>query len=543
MHEVLKTKVLEALKALGVEAQEPVIEFPAELSHGDYATNAALAGAKAAGMNPRELAEKIVEKLGDIEHVEKIDIAGPGFINFHLAREYFSNTVANIDENFGKNKSARGEKIGIEYYQPNYFKALHVGHLMNAMIGESLARLAEFSGADVARIAYYADIGPHIAKAIWGVRDLGIDPKTPEDLSRAYEHGTAAYKNDESVKDVIDAINQSVYAEDDDAVQALYKKGCAISAEQAAELLERLAISFDKTFYESEGGPIGKELVKKHMGDVFEEGEGGAIIFPGEKYGLHTRVFLTSKSLPVYETKDLGLAKLKLDAFGANELVYVVDVEQSEYFKVVLMVIEKVFPELKGKVRHVAHGRLRLPTGRMSSREGNVVLASEILNELAGAASERTEDAAVTEQVAQAAMRYLILRQASGSNIVFEKEQALSFEGNSGPYLQYSYARAKSVLEKAGNDGSVEKSTEITTEFERLLPRFPQVVERAAREYEPHYVTTYLTELASAFNSWYAQEKIIGHSDESYKLALTKAFAQTMKNGLWLLGIEAPEKM
>ena len=212
MQDMLETKVSEALKALGVEAQEPVIEFPAELAHGDYATNAALAGAKAAGMNPRKLAEKIVEKLGDIEHVEKIDIAGPGFINFHLAREYFSNTVANIDENFGKNKSARGEKIGIEYYQPNYFKALHVGHLMNAMIGESLARLAEFSGADVARIAYYADIGPHIAKAIWGIRDLDIDPKTPEDLSRAYEHGTAAYKNDESVKDVIDAINQSVYA-------------------------------------------------------------------------------------------------------------------------------------------------------------------------------------------------------------------------------------------------------------------------------------------------------------------------------------------
>jgi arginyl-tRNA synthetase len=488
--------------------------------------------------------------LGTIEHVEKIEIAGPGFINFHLSREYFSKVVSEVDEKWGKNNYFNGENIGIEYYQPNYFKALHVGHLMNGMIGESLARLADFSGATVSRIAYYADIGPHIAKAIWGIRDLGMEPHTPADLSRAYEHGTAAYKENVEAKEAIDVINSAVYAEDDPEIHALYKKGCAISAAQAEALLERLKISFDKTFYESEGGPIGKKLVEKHMGGVFEEGEGGAIIFPGEKHGLHTRVFLTSKGLPVYETKDLGLAQLKLDAFGANQLVYVVDVEQSEYFKVVLKVITMVFPELAGKVHHVAHGRLRLPSGRMSSRGGNVILANDILDELHEAVKERNEDEEIAEQVAQAAMRYLILRVASGSNIVFEKEQALSFEGSSGPYLQYSYARAKSVLAKAesreeiaGNVQTLELALELIPELERLLPRFPQVVERAAREYEPHYVTTYLTELASAFNSWYAQEKIIGSPDEVYKLALTRAFAQTMKNGLWLLGIEAPEKM
>jgi len=535
------------MKDIGIEEGEPVIEFPADLTHGDFATNVAMVAAKKAGMNPRELAEKIIAELGNIENVQKIEVAGPGFINFTLAREYFSDIVKGIDDEWGKNNTRASETLGIEYYQPNYFKALHVGHLMNAIIGESLARFATFSGAIVSRIAYYADIGPHIARALWGIRDLNINPETPKDLSRAYEHGSKAYKENPEVKTVVDAINRSLYAGDDAAIQALYQRGCSISASQAQALLRRLGIAFDKTFYESEGGPLGRELVERHIDDVFAYGEGGAVIFPGEKYGLHTRVFLTSQGLPVYETKDLGLAKLKLDAFGVSELVYVVDVEQTEYFKVVLKAIELVFPQLAGKVRHVAHGRLRLPGGRMSSREGNVILAGDILDELKASVSERTDNIIVAEQVAQAAMRYLILRQSSGSTIVFNKEQALSFEGDSGPYLQYTYVRAKSVLEKAGNGnttiyGSV-SVPETIAEFERLLPRFPAIVERASREYEPHHITTYLTELASGFNSWYAKERVIGNEFEAYYLALVSAFATTMKNGLWLLGIEAPEKM
>lgn len=543
---ILKDKLKQALKALGIEGVKPALEYPADLSHGDFATNVAMAAVKRAGMNPKELAEKIVVELGAIEHISKIEVAGPGFINFTLAREYYSHVLKNIGISWGRNETLKGEKVGIEYYQPNYFKALHVGHLMNAAVGESLARFAEFSGAKVYRIAYYADIGPHIAKALWGLMKLGIEPTTPEELSKAYEYGSKHYKEDESSKAAIDRINQEIYAGENDAVQTLFRKGSDVSKKQIDELRARLGLTFDKTFFESEGGPVGAALVKEHLGTIFEKSE-GAVIFPGEKYGLHTRVFLTSKALPVYETKDLGLAKLKLDALDATELLYVVDVEQTQYFEVVLKAIQLVFPELSGKVRHISHGRLRLPTGRISSREGNIILASDILDELKESVLERTDDAAIAEQVAQAALRYLILRQSLGGNIVFNKEQALSFEGDSGPYLQYSYVRAKSVLEK-NEKGEREKekgenAPKHIPEFERLLPRFPTVVERAAREYEPHYVTTYLTELAGAFNSWYAAERIIGSEHEAYKLALTRAFAQTVKNGLWLLGIEAPELM
>ena len=543
-----------ALKKLGIEGVEPTLEHPAELVHGDFSTNVALVAAKKAGRppagGPKELAQKIAAGLGEIEGVSKVEIAGPGFINFHLSREFFSESVGAINKaagEWGRNTSLTKEKIGIEYYQPNFFKALHVGHLVNVMVGESLARLLEFSGATVYRIAYYADIGPHIAKAIWGLKALGIDPETPEDLSRAYEYGSSHYKEDPEAKDAIDEINRKVYEGEDQEVQALFKKGTEISKKQIAALLVRLGISFDKTFFETEGGAVGTKLVEKHLGDIFEKSE-GAIVFKGEKYGLHTRVFLTSKGLPVYETKDLGLAQLKLDAFDADRLLYIVDVEQTGYFTVILKVIELVFPQLKGKVKHVAHGRLRLPGGRMSSREGNIISAKEILDELHEAVLPRAGDEKIAEEVGQAAMHYLVLRQSLGSNIVFDKNQALSFEGASGPYLQYAYTRAMSVLRKAEEEkipAPAGRAPEEVSELERLLYRFPEVVLRAEKEYEPHYVTTFLTELAGAFNSWYAKGKIVDAADETspYKVALTAAFALTMKNGLWLLGIQAPERM
>lgn len=520
------------------------LEYSGDLERGDLASNVALVAAKAAGKNPKELGTELAEILSKKlpDGISKVETAGPGFINFYFAREEFAKTVESIGESWGRNEEHTGEKIGIEYYQPNFFKALHVGHLLNAMVGESLARLMEFSGATVYRIAYYADIGPHIAKAIWGLQELAINPETPEDLSRAYEYGSLKYKEDSGAKEVIDEINRKIYQGEDEKVQRLYKQGTEISKIQVQSLLDRLGISFDKTFYETEGGEIGKSLVLERVGEVFEKSE-GAIIFRGESYGLHTRVFLTSKELPVYETKDLGLAKLKLDAFSADRLLYVVDVEQTGYFNVILKVIELVFPALQGKVKHVAHGRLRLPDGRMSSREGKVILANEILNELQEAVLPRAGEKKIAEQVGQAAMHYLILRQSLGSNIVFDKNQALSFEGDSGPYLQYSYVRAMSVLQKSSSTPSIDSPTPHVPKFERMLPRFPHVVSRAISEYEPHHVTTYLTELAAAFNSWYASERIIDTLDEAYKLQLVQAFATTMKNGMWLLGIEAPEKM
>lgn len=547
MQAFLKEKVVEALSALDIDGVNPIIEYPGDLSHGDFATNAALAAAKAAGMNPRELAAQLVEKLGDIENIEKIDIAGPGFINFHLMRGYFADVVNNVDEHWGKGGFLSGKKFAVEYTSPNLFKPLHIGNLMANIVGETISRLVEWSGAEVKRMNYPSDIGLTVAKGVWGVMNKGYNPEDINDLGAAYRDGNTAYEEDENAKKEIDEINKKIYEGDTD-LNTIRKKGIETSLARIRELCTILGTKFDYEFFESETGAVGRDIVEKHIGDAFENSD-GAIVFPGEKYGLHTRVFINSLGLPTYEAKDLALSKMKFDAYPFDTAIIVTGTEQKEYFKVLFKAVGLVFSELEGKFVHIGNGFLTLTTGKMSSRKGNVLTGESVLDDVRTSALDVMEgrdladEETIANQVAVAAIKYSVLKQATGKNVVFDKETSLSFEGDSGPYLQYSCARAKSILEKAGSEGSTDKTTDKTTEFERLLPRFPHVIERAGEEYEPHYVTTYLTELASSFNSWYAQEKIIGSPDEAYKLALTRAFAQTMKNGLWLLGIEAPEKM
>ena len=543
MREILEKHIQDSLFNLGLSVGEVHLEHPADLTHGDYSTNVAMTLAKKEGKNPKDLAEEILGHLvvNKPKEIEKIEIAGPGFINFHLSRDFYAQSIEDIlkaGDDWGKNDDLEGEKIGLEYYQPNFFKALHIGHLVNIIVGESLARLFAFSGADVHRIAYYSDIGPHIAMAVWGLKDLEIDPKTPEDLSKAYEHGRKEYENN---KEEIDNINVALYEKGTDEVHELFERGTQVSREQVEEMRERIGVTFDVTFHESEAGDVGKDLVLKNVPSVFQESD-GAIIFKGEDHGLHTRVFLNNRGLPVYETKDLGLVELKLKEWDADHLVYVTDVEQSEYFKVLIKAAEMVHAKSDVRFSHVAHGRLSLSSGRMSSREGNVLMADDVLNEARDEVQERIDDKTIAEQIAQAAFKYVVLKQSVGRNIVYNKEQSLSFEGDSGPYLQYAHTRAQSVIKKSDKKPDTSKPGDATV-FEKLLYRFPEVVKRAATEREPHHVTHYLTELAGAFNSWYENEKIIGSNDEEYKLALVSVFAITMKNGLWVLGIEVPEKM
>jgi arginyl-tRNA synthetase len=311
-----------------------------------------------------------------------------------------------------------------------------------------------------------------------------------------------------------------------------------------------LGTKFDNYFFESKTASKGTATVKAHP-EVFEQSD-GALVYKGDKHGLHTRVFITSKGLPTYETKDLGLIQLKTEYWPFDVSVTITAVEQKEYFRVVLAAMKEVLPELAAKVRHVSHGLMQLAEGKMSSRSGNVIIGESLLEDLVEsaktrAAESRADDKAkLAEQVAVAAIKYQILKQASGKNIIFDRDRALSLEGDSGPYLQYAYARTNAISAKAKEAGVIAKADTQTmpNTIARLLPRFPEVVARAAQEYEPHLVTTYLLELASAFNTWYAQEQILdGTSSAAHKVALVEAVGRTLKNGLWLLAIPAPEKM
>jgi arginyl-tRNA synthetase len=556
---VIEQAIALSLEQLGLPQAKFVVEHPADFIHGDYSSNVALVLSKQVGKVPRQIAEEIVAIMTEqIEYVEKITIAGPGFINFHLSRDFFATEVFRINhvpERWGSNESLCGEEIIFEYTSPNLFKPLHVGNLVGNIIGESMTRLLEASGAVVHRVNYPSDIGLTVAKGVWGLQKTGGDPEDISKLGEAYRIGNDAYENDPQAKLEIETVNRALYAGSDIELMSLRERGLATSKKRLAELCAVLGTKFDTEIYESDVSELGKELALSNVGEIFAESE-GAIVYYGEKHGLHTRVFVNSQGLPTYEAKDLGNFSKKIDTYPAWTQSFVVTGnEQSEYFKVLIAAVKEVFPAAKDKlIEHIATGFLTLTTGKMSSRKGNVLTGESLLAEMEEEARKKAEASRsenvdeLTEMVAVAALKYQILRQAPGTNIIFNKEQAISFEGDSGPYLQYTYARIVSVLEKAKVAGVVTEGKvlpENTYLLEKFLYQFEEVVLEAQTDRAPQKLTVYLTELAGAFNAFYAQEKIADSTDEysPYKAALTEAVGTTLKNGLYLLGIKAPNAM
>jgi len=540
-----------------------VLEYPGDTTHGDFATNIALVYAKQYSKNPRELATEFVEKLNAVKlpEIESIETAGPGFINFKLKPEVFGNVIEKIvavGKTFGNHTRLSGQRIIVEYTQPNPFKEFHIGHLMNNIIGESISRLFEAHGTEVVRSTYHGDVGLHVAKGIWGLQSMEVGTEmNAHVLGQAYATGARLFEESEEVKKEIIALNKVIYDRSDPDVNILYDTGREVSIRYFELLYKRLGSNFDFHFYESETAPIGKALVEEYLEKgIFEKSE-GAVIYRGEKFGLHTRVFLSKENLATYEAKELGCIALKKEKIGEFDMsVTITANEQDAFFTVVEKASEEVFPELCAKLLHLSHGMMKLPSGKMSSRTGDVVTAESLIEMVKESARMKLKEGVhshaqqedISEKVALAALRYTVLRQSIGGDIIFDINQALSLEGDSGPYLQYACLRASTLLKKA--EGIVKVSVALpadwsTTHIERLLQRYPRVVDRAGREYAPHQLVTYLTELAGAFNSFYGSHKIIDITDPTapYRLAITKAFVDVMSSGLDLLAIELPSEM
>lgn len=558
-----------ALRRLDIDDASFRLEYPENPSHGDFSCNAAMVNAKKLGESPKALAERIVETMkGHLpESVESVHIAGPGFINFKIKDSVFSSQIVSIahgDGEYGWGKVDAGKNILIEYTDPNIFKAFHIGHLMANSIGESLSRLIQASGASLIRLCYPSDIGLHIAKSIWAVQkhmsEVPADSASIQDktsfLGKMYVEGTQAYDADPAAKADIDALNKLVYNRSDADVNALYDKGRAWSLEHFEILYGILGTKFDAQLYESDMAVAGMEIVRAHIGKVFQESE-GAVIFKGEDYGLHTRVFINSHGLPTYETKEMGLNITKFKKYPKTDQSIVVTAsEQNDYFKVVLKALSLIDGDVGAKTKHIGHGMLRFSSGKMSSRTGKVVTMESLLNDIKNLVAEKIADrdfspkerSEIEETVALGAIRYTILRQSIGGDVIFDSSASISFEGDSGPYLQYAAVRANSILEKGKWSKADSKNITLpdaASSVERFISRFPDVVERARSEYAPQHVANYLVALAGAFNSYYASNQIISESDplSPFRLTLTKAFLITMTNGLWLLGIKVPKKM
>ncbi len=559
MKEALKEAVLRALAAVGIEAVEAVIERPADIAHGDYATNAALRYAKQAGIPSRVLAGRLVGALGAIDGVEKVEIADPGFINFTLASRRVAAMLANAcAEGWGKNTANAGERILFEHSSPNLFKPFHIGHLVNNAIGESLVRLLRNSGAAVMAISYPSDISPGIAKAVWHLaKTASKEDESIEavGLGAAYAAGVQAYDADPAAKAEIDEVTRQLYTKQPGTYWTIYERGKRQSLDYFKTQTARLGSVFDGGFiFESESETRGVEIVKQHVPDVFTLSD-GAYVFFGSKYGLFDNVFVNSAGFATYLGKDIGLLDLKFSRFEFDRSITITDIEQKPHFQLVQKAAEHINPAWTKQSVFLQHGRLQFIGGKISSRYGNVPL----LEDLVAAVREKARDRAVEagrvaqedlhqtlEDIALAALKYSILRTSPGVNITFDFEAATSVEGDSGPYLQYTHARCVSLLEKgdkAGVEAALDEAYALP-DLARHLLHFPEVCERAAREYEPHHVATFLAELAAAFNAWYAAEQILdGTHAAAHKLAVVQAVERTLKNGLWLLGIPAPERM
>ena len=574
MQQKIKQIVKEALKKLEIKEVDFAVEHPEDFENGDYSTNVAMACAKEFKTNPKELAEKIKNEIEKNlpEEIEKVEVAGTGFINFHLSRKFFSGKVEQIlnQKNFGDNEIFKDKKIMVEYTDPNPFKPFHIGHLMTNAIGESIARILYHSGANVSRANYQGDIGLHVARAIYGILHQSVSVWEEKLLSKessaelsqwigkCYAEGATAYEENGEAKTEIDEINKKIYDKSDKEINKIYDWGFKVTMEAFEDLYKLLGTKFDFYFLESVVALAGKEIVEENISKVFEISD-GAVVFKGENFDpkLHTRVFVTSAGLPTYETKELGLTEEKFETLpGMDQSIVITANEQADYMRVVAKALSLIHPEYKNKMLHITHGMMRLLDGKMSSRKGNIITGESLIRDTIKLIGEKMKDREwdtktkneVAEIVGVAAIKYSILRSKAGSDIIYHVEESISTEGDSGPYLQYSYARANSVLEKAQKENILpdpHTAPPEVTEVEKLLYRFPEVVYRSASLYEPHHIATYLVELARTYNSFYGNTIIVDSKDKNsgYKVALTYAFSFLMKKGLHLLGIEAPEKM
>lgn len=566
MESILKDAVQKALTELfGLVDVAFSVEQPNDISHGDYATNAPLVVAKQLAKSPKEIAEALVEKLQMIENVSAVTVAGAGFINFTLTPDFFAAQLTEILKNkdWGKSDMYAGKKILVEHSSPNLFKPFHIGHLMNNAIGESIARLATCSGANVTAITFPSDISIGIAKAIFILLEKEKNEKerkdfSVSDLGDAYVEGTKRFEEDEAIQSRVKEIADNLYTKTPSPELELFTEAKKVNIEYFETITGKLGSHFDAYIYESEAGIDGKKIVQENTPRVFTESDGAIVYVPDEsRKDINTAVFINSQGNPTYEAKDIGLIDMKFNQFSPNISMYITDIQQVPHFNVVFAAAEKIDAVWKERIAstiHTPHGRMTLKGKKMSSRLGGVPIVEDLLATVLEEVSVKNADVsnADAEKIAIAALKFSILRAQAGKNIDFDPETSLSFEGDSGPYLQYSVVRAQSVLIKAENvNGSMSAIAANlptgwqTTTLEKTLIHFPEIVMRSITGWAPHHTVSYLIELAQAFNSWYGNTKIIDASDPSspYKVALTKAFASVMTSGLKLLAINVPERM
>lgn len=569
-----------AAQAAGFDADfDPVIR-PADPKFGDFQANGALQYAKARRENPRAAGEKLLAAIQSSPEFDKqlveTSIAGPGFVNFKLTKKFLGKWLAKYSGEAELRAAAKqfygGRKTVIDYPSPNTAKQMHVGHLRPMVIGEAVKRLLKFCGADIVTDNHIGDWGTNFGILIYGIKTSGykLDPENEnslEELEQMYKRGSAFAKADPAAADAARAELVKLQNGDPENV-ALWNKINEVSSASFARMYKRMGLTIDYTlgesFYRDKVGRIYKELTEC---GIAEENQGALVVFLREHERFKTQPFIIRKSdgASNYASTDLATLLYRVEHFGAEEVVYVTDGRQQDHFQQLFMTAAKWFG-CKGyklpKLRHVWFGTILGEDGKaIKTKSGEPVRLKALLDEAVARAKKilleknpdtpQDEADKIAETVGVAALRYADLSQNRTNDYLFSWDKLLAFDGNTAPYLLYAVARMHSIFRKLdiSPDADFSAASEIETEQEIALARklvaLPAVFELTLAELRPHYLCTYLYELAGIFSTFYNANKVIV-DDESVKarrLMLCSRTMRVLEVGLRVLGIEPLEKM
>ncbi len=562
MKETIK-KELEKIISEKFNLQITVYVFPSPNENfGDYTTNVAFLLAKKVKKSPKEFFQIIFKNFSN-KQIKKIDFVN-GFINFWLKEKVLVDKLIKVKNNqftpnflfFGPKK-----KIVIEYAQPNTHKLFHIGHLRNIIYGESLARIFEFLGNNVVRTNYQGDVGLHIAKTLYAIlNNLPLFDKIKKNASlnekiaftgQMYTQGNRDYEDEEKKKEII-KINQMIY-EKKNKILPLWEETRKWSLDYFEKIYRRVDTRFDRLYFESEMAERGLELCYQALKNKILKKSQGAIVFDGQPYQLHTRVFVNSLGYPTYEGKELALAEKEFSDFGKiDRCFHLTTPEQKSFFEVTSKVEELLNNKMADKQVHLTYEWVNLKTGRMSSREGNIVEANWLIDKIKEKISlSYKTDKETAENIAIASIKYSFLKNSPHSPIDFDIDESINLEGNSGPYLLYSYVRCQSIIKKINQEKILQnfsinwsklKQEEIN--LMRHLFLFEEIVYQSGEKFAPNLITEYLYQLAKKFNLFYQKHQVIkAETNQGLRILITETTAKIIKKGLFLLGIKVVEKM
>lgn len=540
-----------------------LIEKPKNYSNGDYAFPC-FALAKILKMPPHEIAIEVRKNLGTApSEFSSVETEG-AYLNFFLNRKNLAfeliKKIKREKSRFGKNDVGKTERTMIEFPSPNTNKPLHLGHLRNMAVGESLSRISEFCSEKIVRANLNNDRGVHICKSMLAYEKWGKNKKPSKEKKSDHLVGDFYVMYSKKQKEKSELENEAhallgKWEAGDKKTIELWKKMNKWALDGFEKTYKKFGIKHDKEYFESLIYKKGKEIISDGAErGIFERNDDGSVKFDLKSEGLGEKYLLRADGTSIYITQDIYLAYLKQKQFDLTKSYYVVGNEQEYHFDVLFRILKKLgIPTMT--LKHVSYGMVNLPEGKMKSREGTVVDADDLIakvEDLVGKEITKREKVSAgvlkkrSEVIALSAIKYFLLKNDIKKNMMFNPKESISFEGNTGPYLLYSYARANSILRKAKEIPAIElpqNLDEKETELILKINEFPNEVFNAYRNLNPAVVANYAYTLAQMFNEFYSAFPVLKSDNEVFRVNLVEVFRQTLKNALGLLGIDVLEKM